>query len=492
LLFPNAMSSFDKGGIGKLGVTPPHEPSSNSNSPPRSLLNDLATPGGIADHGSKRSRNQKPPPGTPQTPPAKRESRTNAEPPDMVVLVTRTDMYDSEKHNEDSEASQSPSNLALPDPPVAEYRYDPTQIASGDAFVMVRRVRSSPAVSQPFWMELNVFDKSVPNPYDRSIQKYWNQRRRLFSRFDQGVLLDEEGWFSVTPEQIADHVATRTVDLYKSTQPTTSSENDLIVLDAFCGCGGNSIAFAKHASVKLVVCVDIDRTKLLRAASNAFIYDIPVHKIVFIECNVLFLLEHCYMNGVFVLDQPIDTPEKAEAMMSAMPPPVPVETTIHGYHVGGIDMLPPRIVAVFMDPPWGGVDYSVFGKNGYCLERNMRIPRPANQIRSLPHSVEGVSDGFFDSFCVSPRNKEERMAAFNSGRDENNCVNGADLLRLAASAAANALVIYDVPRNTNRISVGQAAIKAGYRGNCKLEEHYLNHRLKTVTVYFGRDWRADL
>jgi trimethylguanosine synthase len=331
----------------------------------------------------------------------------------------------------------------------------------------------------------------MPNPYDRSVQKYWNQRRRLFSRFDQGILLDEEGWFSVTPEQIADHVAARTVDLYKSVQ-TSSMDNDLIVLDAFCGCGGNSIAFARHASVKLVVCVDIDRSKLLRAANNAFIYEIPVHKIVFIECNVLFLLEHCYQNGVFILDQPINTPEKAEAMMAAMPPPVPSETTIHGYHVGGIDMLPPRIGAVFMDPPWGGVDYSVFGKNGYCLERNMRIPRPANQIRSLPHAAEGVSDGFFDSFSPNPRNKEERKAAFNSGLDESNCVNGADLLRLAASAAANALVIYDVPRNTSRISVGQAALKAGYSGNCKLEEHYLNHRLKTITVYFGRDWRDNL
>jgi trimethylguanosine synthase len=487
------MSSFDNGGIGKLGVTPPHKPS-NSSSPPRFLLNDVATPGGIQDHGSKRSRNQKPPPGTPQAPPAKREPLAiDAEPPDMVVLVTRTDMFDAEKHNEDGDANQSPSNLGLPNPPVAEYLYDPTRIVLDDAVVTVRRARSSPAVSQTFWMELNVFDRSVPNPYDRSVQKYWNQRRRLFSRFDRGILLDEEGWFSVTPEQIADHVATRTVDLYRSTlSNSTGMENDLIVLDAFCGCGGNSIAFARNAAVKLVVCVDIDRSKLLRAANNAFVYEIPVHKIVFIECNVLFLLEHCYKNGVFILDQPIDTPEKAEAMMAAMPPPVPSETTSHGYHVGGIDMLPPRIGAVFMDPPWGGVDYSVFGKNGYNLERNMRIPRPANQIRPPPHAAEGVADGFFDSFCVSPRSKEERMAAFNSGRDENNCVNGADLLRLAASAAANALVIYDVPRNTNRISVGQSALKAGYRGNCKLDEHYLNYRLKTVTVYFGRDWRADL
>ena len=490
------MSSFDDSEDRGLGLTPPQRPSNRqSNVPVINLSDHMASPGGMEDLGSKRSRNPRQThPGTPQTPPAKRDSRPS-EPPDMVVMVTRTDMFDSGTLSDDGDTTnQPPSNLGLPNPPVAEFNYDPGHVRFGamDSVVTVRRVRPFPTVSQPFWMEVNVFDKSVPNPYDRSVQKYWNQRRRLFSRFDQGILLDEEGWFSVTPEQIADHVAARTVDLYRSALPT-QMENSLVVLDAFCGCGGNSIAFARHAAVKLVVCVDIDRTKLLRAANNAFIYDIPVHKIVFIECNVLFLLEHCYKNGVFILDQPIDTPEKAEAMMAAMPPPVPSETTSHGYHVGGIDMLPPNIGAIFMDPPWGGVDYSVFGKNGYCLERNMRIPRPANQIRSIPHVTEGVSDGFFDSFSTSPPNsKEERKAAFNSGLDESNCVNGADLLRLAASAAMNALVVYDVPRNTNRISVGQSALKAGYRGNCQLEEHYLNQRLKTVTVYFGRDWRADL
>jgi hypothetical protein len=44
-----------------------------------------------------------------------------------------------------------------------------------------------------------------------------------------------------------------------------------------------------------------------------------------------------------------------------------------GYHqIGGLDMLPRRINAVFMDPPWGGVDYEVLGKNGYDLQRNMK------------------------------------------------------------------------------------------------------------------------
>ena len=59
------------------------------------------------------------------------------------------------------------------------------------------------------------------------LQKYWNQRFRLFSKFDDGIELDRESWFSVTPEVIAKHIAER-------------CQCDLIV-DAFCGVGGNTI-----------------------------------------------------------------------------------------------------------------------------------------------------------------------------------------------------------------------------------------------------------
>lgn len=57
------------------------------------------------------------------------------------------------------------------------------------------------------------------------------QRHRYFSRYDMGCLLDEEGWYSVTPEKIADQIAER-------------CRCDTI-LDAFCGVGGNAIAFAR-------------------------------------------------------------------------------------------------------------------------------------------------------------------------------------------------------------------------------------------------------
>lgn len=65
---------------------------------------------------------------------------------------------------------------------------------------------------------------------DKSLLKYWYKRFSLFSLFDQGVKLDKESWFSVTPEKVAAHTAERL-------------KCDIVV-DAFCGCGGNTIQFA--------------------------------------------------------------------------------------------------------------------------------------------------------------------------------------------------------------------------------------------------------
>lgn len=142
--------------------------------------------------------------------------------------------------------------------------------------------------------------------------------------------------------------------------------------------------------------------------------------------------------------------------------------------------MPDRIDAVFLDPPWGGVDYNAVGKNGYDLVSHMRIPyeagRHGEHVTSPPSPVMNNND---NSGCI-----DDGM--------EKGYANGADLIRMAASATSSRLVVYDIPRNTNRSSLGRAALAAGYRGNIKLEEHYLNGRLKTVTAYLGTDHSRDL
>jgi trimethylguanosine synthase len=347
--------------------------------------------------------------------------------------------------------------------------------------------------SQQFMPVKDVIDKSIPNPHPANVchDKYWAQRRRLFSKFDMGIQLDAEGWYSVTPEVIANHVAQRVGEFSHSVvfqRPALQapSPQGIIVLEAFCGCGGNAIAFGKIPAheISLVVCVDIDRTKLRKAAYNACLYEIPKEKLIFVECSSLFILEHCYQDGMLCIDR---------LRHSGATLPQMVETEVcAGFFIGGLGMLPGRIDAVFMDPPWGGVDYNSLGKNGYCLEKHMKIKLGPNPYASLeePKLAAGDTDDFFDSF--GPVSVKQAKKKFNQKEDESEYWNGVDLLKVAASATKSRLVIYDMPRNTSKTSLGRCALAAGYRGNLKLEEHFLNGRLKTVTAYMGGDYSSIL
>eukprot|EP01119_Soliformovum_irregulare_P018593 TRINITY_DN5737_c0_g1_i2.p1 TRINITY_DN5737_c0_g1~~TRINITY_DN5737_c0_g1_i2.p1 ORF type:complete len:232 (-),score=50.83 TRINITY_DN5737_c0_g1_i2:52-747(-) len=105
------------------------------------------------------------------------------------------------------------------------------------------------------------------------------------------VLIIEEGWYSVTPEIIAQHIAER-------------CRCDVIV-DAFCGVGGNSIQFAQYC--KKVIAVDIQPEKIKLARHNARIYGVD-HKIEFLTGDFLELAPTIKADGVF-LSPPWGGPE---------------------------------------------------------------------------------------------------------------------------------------------------------------------------------------
>ncbi|EQC35239.1 hypothetical protein SDRG_07467 [Saprolegnia diclina VS20] len=105
---------------------------------------------------------------------------------------------------------------------------------------------------------------SAPTPagmaadMDPSLEKYWAQRYALFTKFDEGIRLDHEGWFSVTPEVISEHHAMRLACD--------------VVVDAFTGCGGNAIQLAK--TCRHVIAIDMDPAKIEIARHNAGIYGV--------------------------------------------------------------------------------------------------------------------------------------------------------------------------------------------------------------------------
>ncbi|XP_072323849.1 trimethylguanosine synthase [Scyliorhinus torazame] len=119
------------------------------------------------------------------------------------------------------------------------------------------------------------------------LTKYWAQRYRLFSRFDEGVKLDQEGWFSVTPEKIAEHIANRVMQSFQCD----------IVVDAFCGVGGNSIQFALAG--KRVIAVDIDPVKIDLAQNNARVYGVS-EQIEFILGDFMMLASDLKADAVFL------------------------------------------------------------------------------------------------------------------------------------------------------------------------------------------------
>ncbi|KAL0966080.1 hypothetical protein UPYG_G00290630 [Umbra pygmaea] len=119
------------------------------------------------------------------------------------------------------------------------------------------------------------------------LAKYWAQRYRLFSRFDEGIKLDHEGWFSVSPEKIAEHIALRVQDGFHSE----------LIIDAFCGVGGNAIQFALTG--KRVLAIDIDPVRLALARHNAHVYQVA-ERIDFVQGDFLQLAPRLRADVVFL------------------------------------------------------------------------------------------------------------------------------------------------------------------------------------------------
>lgn len=175
---------------------------------------------------------------------------------------------------------------------------------------------------------------------DKTLLKYWYKRFSLFSLFDQGIKLDRglfrfsflfvlklifffpsfpESWFSVTPEKVASHTAER-------------CRCDIII-DAFCGSGGNTIQFAKTCAK--VIALDIDPKKIEMAKHNATVYGVA-DRIEFIVGDYLQLCDSL----------------KADV--------------------------------VFLSPPWGGPQY--LKNETYDLENNL-IPVPASELLTKTRQI---------------------------------------------------------------------------------------------------------
>jgi len=85
------------------------------------------------------------------------------------------------------------------------------------------------------------------------------RRRRLFSRWDQGLQWDDEGLFSATPEALADALV-------------AGAEG--VAVDAGCGLGSLTLALARCPRVTRVVAIERHAERLACARHNAGVYGV--------------------------------------------------------------------------------------------------------------------------------------------------------------------------------------------------------------------------
>lgn len=171
----------------------------------------------------------------------------------------------------------------------------------------------------------------------KDMRKYLQQRYRYFSGYDNGILMDKEGWFSVTPEAIAERIAWRMLWPYEY---GGQDFNPLIVLDPFAGVGGNVIQFARAKDDILVIASDSSLNRLRLAKHNAGVYGVSDH-IDFIHADVSDMSR--WWRG------------------------------------------PKQDTAVFLSPPWGGVEY----KEEFDFER---MGNDINGPKLYKNILENISE----------------------------------------------------------------------------------------------------
>jgi trimethylguanosine synthase len=311
--------------------------------------------------------------------------------------------------------------------------------------------------------------------------KFWAQRHRFFSKYDDGIRIDDgpESWYSVTPEIIAQHIASRMV-VVSQTMMMMTGKNGIIVLDAFCGVGGNLIALAMRDEISLVIAVDTDRSKLVQAAHNCHVvYQIPIAKVRWIHGNAISILQR-YQQGRKIPKQkhhPNGNPMQRNKNHDNLQSDTTTTTTTppEGVRIYDLsndydnheDFLPQTLDAIFLSPPWGGMDYESIGKRHYDLTQI--------QIRADDHNQTD-----HDTKTPSKSNDHHHH------HDPESIRNGVDLLQLSTRALPSDRlnIAYYLPRNLNGIMLSQQlAMDCGIVGCVELEQNIVNHKLKTITAY---------
>ncbi|EFP86031.2 uncharacterized protein PGTG_11987 [Puccinia graminis f. sp. tritici CRL 75-36-700-3] len=287
----------------------------------------------------------------------------------------------------------------------------PHEHRSPDDIPPPKRIRLEP--EQDGHQEPETMDYLTQENLPPSMEKYWAQRKRLFWKFDEGIKMDLESWYSVTPEAIAKQIATRA--------------KCKLVVDGFCGAGGNSIQFAMTCDK--VIAIDKDPNKIKLARSNAKIYGVA-EKIEFVCADFL-----AWMAGL---------------------------TTAQ---TASIDVI-------FLSPPWGGINYLNSPEAAAEEEEDGTIQKKGNKKkpdkrRQHYYKLKELAPIDGHELFKRARQITERIIYYLPRHTDLH-----DLSKLAALFPAHSRV--SPPSKTDR-----------QKFVIEVEENWMNQKCKALTVYFG-------
>lgn len=160
--------------------------------------------------------------------------------------------------------------------------FDLSQLHREDLFATKKRRKRSANNDEPH--STSVKGSSAKEELFVPLYRFWLRRHLLWNKFDQGILMDTTGWYSVTPELIARQQVLQTKALlFKQSKKQAEDDSEksvsfnlkgFLVWDGFVGVGGNAVAWCKECG--LCLGSDINAERLAMAAHNVKnIYKMP-------------------------------------------------------------------------------------------------------------------------------------------------------------------------------------------------------------------------
>lgn len=185
---------------------------------------------------------------------------------------------------------------------------------------------------------------SEKNQFKGLMAKYWPQRFTYFSRYNDGVMMTKELWFSVTPESISKFTA-RLIKLALS-----DKQGPLYVMDAFAGAGGN-VTFLLE-SFDVVFAVDINYIHLQCTQNNAMLYH---SKEIIAQKLKLFPVNWIYADDTLAedfIDEQFENNNESSDIVDR----------IYAKKADSMESLQVlrgiKLDCIFGSPPWGGPEYT--------------------------------------------------------------------------------------------------------------------------------------